>query len=435
MTVDLWQYIAPATEPGNLNGRPVGVTQNPGGDAIHQAQLEAHGSRRVFHTKGTHGVPADFEELYVEGDYILRAIDTSRPAKDGGPYTLHDALTGRGSRWAKRYMALGDVFERNPYVSPFSMQTGQRGAAGGPVRTWLKLAAVHPKWRGVDDVIELWWLTGSPTQTSAEERYFYGKGLGLVGFEGPGLTTYPNHVWDKLPPAAGVPVLTRKALNFALPPVGWVEPAPVPALPAGLPPLQLYKPLRQFVISSPFDSPRSYPAWPNVLQKHEGIDLDTEGDLTVYAAADGVVDKVAYSANGYGHYARIVVPGGWQMWYAHLAGTPLVTEGQTVKAGTPLGTMGATGNVFGTNPEHLHFTLARPDKPNNYTVSGAIDPTPYILRALPVPDLTPVVTPSPVGDTPPVTTIPLPELSPDPAVRAQTVALLRWLADVIEAAP
>lgn len=431
--VDIWAYIAPVTEPGNLNGRPVGVTQSPGGDAIHQAQFDAPNSRRVLHTKGTHGVAADFEELYVEGDYVMRAIDTSRPARDGGPYTLHDTQSGRGSRWAKRHMALGEAFERAPYVSPFNMQTGVRGAAGGPHRTWLKLAAVHPKWRGVDDVIELWWLLLDPTQTSATEKYFYGRGLGLVGFEGPGLTTYPNHVWPALPPTANVPVLTRKALGFALPAL------PIESPPPPKPDVPVIKPGGFWVIhpcslfawqqTGDLDDHRSY-------GPHEGEDYwPTDGKTghPVIAGQDGVVDRVDYNATGLGHF--IVLRHDWTdgktyyTWTGHLLEKSGFQVGAPVRMGDVVGKLGASGNSTGP---HVHYIIQCPDGVDDVYWSGALDdvcdPSDFIVTEPPV---TPPVTPEP----PPIVTIPLPELSPDPAVRAQTVAVLRWLADIIEAAP
>lgn len=429
--VDLLDYLRGAVGPDGVNGKPVGVKHTGADPGIFQVQRDGN-TRRWFQVKGAWNDPppqSDWEELWYDDTYIYRAVDTSRKPDEGGPYTLTDAGAARGSKWIKRHMNVGDKFFRNPTIYPFNMATGVRAPAEGQAPTWIKLHAIHPQWQGIPNVAELHWLLNE-NDTTPKERTFYALGLGQVGFIGSGMVTTPNGVFPDFPPATGVPVLKRKPAEWLPAMAGETT---LPPIPADLPPLQLYKPLREFVISNAFDAPRSYPAWPNLLQKHEGIDLDTEGDLTVYAASDGVVSKVGYSAQGYGNYARVDAPGGWQMWYGHLAGVPLVTEGQSIKAGTPLGTMGATGNVFGTNPEHLHFTLARPDKPNTYTVSGAVDPTPYILRALPVPDLTPVTPPATPEPEPPALLVQIQFY--DEAEKARYVSLHRAIADSIEAAP
>jgi hypothetical protein len=414
--VDLWEYISPATESGNPNGRPVGVTHTPGGQGIFQAQKEAAASRRVFHVKGHFGAECDWEELYADDTYVYRGIDTSRPAKDGGPYLLRDDLNTRlGSKWAKRQMAVGDVFERNPHVISFVMASGNRLKTEGPVKTWLKLAKVHSTWQGVSDVLELWWLTEGPNQATAKEKYFYGKGLGLVGFEGPGLVTHPNHVWAALPPAPGVPVLTRKPIGFAL--------EPVPTSPA-------------FRITNPARFPHSVysnfgwrdsPGKPGDRDFHGGVDLtpDGPGPYPVHAAAAGTVLYAGLDDTGYGTRVDIDHGGGYVTRYAHMDPL-LVTAGALVSDQTQIGVADKKGWATGT---HLHFEIRKD--------GAAIDPVPFLNAASPPPVVTPPVTPEPEPQPNPVpiVTIPLPELSPDPAVREGIATALEWLADVIRAAP
>ena len=54
----------------------------------------------------------------------------------------------------------------------------------------------------------------------------------------------------------------------------------------------------------------------------------------------------------------------------------LVKEGDTVAAGTPLGTEGATGNVFG---RHLHMEFYAGSLPNPMIpINATIDPTPIL---------------------------------------------------------
>jgi hypothetical protein len=57
-----------------------------------------------------------------------------------------------------------------------------------------------------------------------------------------------------------------------------------------------------------------------------------------------------------GNAVLIEAPNGLQYYYAHLAGTPLVSKGQTVKAGQQLGIAGNTGNASGTGV-HLHLGI------------------------------------------------------------------------------
>lgn len=54
----------------------------------------------------------------------------------------------------------------------------------------------------------------------------------------------------------------------------------------------------------------------------------------------------------------------------------MVHEGQQVKAGDVIGTVGNTGNAQYT-PAHLHFGI--------YTFGGAIDPLPFVKREQPTP--------------------------------------------------
>ena len=57
-----------------------------------------------------------------------------------------------------------------------------------------------------------------------------------------------------------------------------------------------------------------------------------------------------------GNAVLIEAPNGLQYYYAHLAGTPLVSKGQTVKAGQQLGIAGNTGNASGGGV-HLHLGI------------------------------------------------------------------------------
>jgi len=84
-----------------------------------------------------------------------------------------------------------------------------------------------------------------------------------------------------------------------------------------------------------------------------GIDIgQSEGQ--VVAATDGVV--IFAGGNrccSYGLYAVVESPEGVTTVYAHLESI-IVTQGQRVRQGQPLGIVGCTGHCFGT---HLHFEV------------------------------------------------------------------------------
>lgn len=165
---EVWQYIASS---GN-------ETQ-----ARHQTQFEFQPDR-FFHTKGNEFY-AQWEELWLDNQFVYRGTDTS----PGGDlyYTLRDG--GQyGSRWSPRYWRVGDVFERNPWVT-FYTKGNCAVNAEFPQRTWLKLVAYYPTYTfdaggpdpiTVDQVIELAWLLTQDGQP--EERYFYARDFGLVGW-------------------------------------------------------------------------------------------------------------------------------------------------------------------------------------------------------------------------------------------------------------
>lgn len=213
--VDLLEFFCPI---GKYSA-PVGVTQQPGGDAIYQVEHDA--AAHVFWwIKGTHGIPAESQENAYDDDSIYLLSDNS--SADGIPFALRDDLKARGSKWCKRYMEPGEVFERAPYVLKFDAATGDvRTISQQPIHSWLKLAHVRTNWRSplpqhpvISRVAELrWYLDAACTQL--EEIYLLGwdekwGALGLIGFIHKDQTTYPNFVWEAVPPAERVPIMTRK---------------------------------------------------------------------------------------------------------------------------------------------------------------------------------------------------------------------------------
>ncbi len=93
---------------------------------------------------------------------------------------------------------------------------------------------------------------------------------------------------------------------------------------------------------------------------HGGIDIASAGiaGKRIVAAADGVVIAAGYNTGGFGNWVMINhgTSGGNQFAtvYAHMKYSPVVKNGQNVKAGQTLGYVGTTGASTGN---HLHFEV------------------------------------------------------------------------------
>lgn len=85
---------------------------------------------------------------------------------------------------------------------------------------------------------------------------------------------------------------------------------------------------------------------------HLGNDLAAAEGTVIQAAADGVV-RYAGTHPSYGNYVRLLHQNGDETLYAHMQYL-FVHTGETISAGTVLGTVGETGNATGP---HLHFEL------------------------------------------------------------------------------
>jgi peptidoglycan hydrolase-like protein with peptidoglycan-binding domain len=86
---------------------------------------------------------------------------------------------------------------------------------------------------------------------------------------------------------------------------------------------------------------------------HTGLDYPAATGTGVVAAGRGCVQSTGFDAGGYGNVVVIEHRAGMTSWYAHLD-TIAASPGQCVVAGTPIGTVGSTGNATGP---HLHFEL------------------------------------------------------------------------------
>lgn len=98
---------------------------------------------------------------------------------------------------------------------------------------------------------------------------------------------------------------------------------------------------------------------------HSGIDIPASTGSLVAAAAPG---RVAFAARAGGGWGRLVsiAHRGFRTLYAHLSRIH-VRVGQRVRAGTPIGRVGASGRATGP---HLHFELR--------VRGAAVDPLPAL---------------------------------------------------------
>ena len=106
------------------------------------------------------------------------------------------------------------------------------------------------------------------------------------------------------------------------------------------------------------------------LGYHNGIDIsgsDASGALIV-AAYPGTVVSAGYANDGYGYKVIIDHGNGMQTLYGHaLAGSIMVSVGDTVSSGQAIARVGNTGYSFGA---HLHFEVR---------INGTrVDPAPYL---------------------------------------------------------
>lgn len=102
---------------------------------------------------------------------------------------------------------------------------------------------------------------------------------------------------------------------------------------------------------------------------HEAVDLQARRNDPVYAAANGLVERVAYQTDGYGRFIVVGHPWGSTL-YAHLTDKVNVVAGQLIDGGEKLGAVGMTGATSGP---HLHFEMTEGET--------RVDPWPH-LQAL-----------------------------------------------------
>ncbi len=95
------------------------------------------------------------------------------------------------------------------------------------------------------------------------------------------------------------------------------------------------------------------------LRVHDAIDIMAPRGTPVLAVASGRIEKLFLSKAGGNTIYQRSPDGGTIFYYAHLdAYAPGLAEGQAVRAGQRIGTVGFSGNADPAGP-HLHFAVLR----------------------------------------------------------------------------
>lgn len=102
---------------------------------------------------------------------------------------------------------------------------------------------------------------------------------------------------------------------------------------------------------------------------HLGIDLAAAYGTPIYAAQDGRVIYTGHEFRGFGRLIMIEGLHGFATFYAHLSKIK-VHQGQIVKKGFLIGSMGKTGRATGV---HLHFEIRKNRSP--------VDPMVYLPKS------------------------------------------------------
>ena len=108
-----------------------------------------------------------------------------------------------------------------------------------------------------------------------------------------------------------------------------------------------------------------------------GYHANNSGNIPIYCAYKGTVDKIIYDEKGYGNCIKVKHDWGYSL-YAHLKYRPELSIGAFIDEFTIVGYQGHTGNcrdAYGNNTEdasHLHFETRDLNNIN-------FDPTKYIV--------------------------------------------------------
>ncbi|MBI2013193.1 MAG: M23 family metallopeptidase [Candidatus Colwellbacteria bacterium] len=107
---------------------------------------------------------------------------------------------------------------------------------------------------------------------------------------------------------------------------------------------------------------------------HGATDIFASYRTPVYAVADGTIGSSWGWSDIGGYRLHLITANGIDYYYAHLAESPVVSPGTSVKAGDLLGYVNHTGSAQGT-PDHLHFEIHPTGED-----SAVVDPYPFLQK-------------------------------------------------------
>lgn len=111
---------------------------------------------------------------------------------------------------------------------------------------------------------------------------------------------------------------------------------------------------------------------------HRAIDIPAPLGTPVLAAMDGKIEKLFASDRGGLTIYQRSMDGSLMLYYAHLQGYRRgLAEGQAVRRGQVLATVGASGNADPAVP-HLHFQILRTNPDADWNAGEPINPYPLL---------------------------------------------------------
>jgi len=118
----------------------------------------------------------------------------------------------------------------------------------------------------------------------------------------------------------------------------------------------------------------------NGRRPHEALDILAPRGTPVLAVDDGVVRKLFTSVPGGLTVYQFDREERYCYYYAHLdAYAPGLREGQALRRGDLIGTVGTTGNAPKDTP-HLHFAVSRLDPDKKWWTGTPVNPYPLLVR-------------------------------------------------------
>ena len=151
-------------------------------------------------------------------------------------------------------------------------------------------------------------------------------------------------------PAKGKEAASQQTTQVSQTPAPTPEPTPKPVQPPILP--------AKGEVLKPFSRELLYSETLKDWRAHLGIDYKGSATDPVYAAADGVVEKV-YTDGAMGITIVIDHQNGFKTWYQNLSTDKMVKEGQTVRQGDTISGMGETAICEMADGPHLHYAVEK----------------------------------------------------------------------------